>query len=153
MTFVPLRLLRSLRCFLKKLGKASKKKREKSGQADQWPLWGRGGHPPPAWPLLFVKILGLFTHWIWFIDTQNRFYFIVKRLKNACLMYFWCPFNCHKHPCAISFFRVHTILHDILGFDMIITRYYSIFLIWSQELRHFHEFWEKTVYNTQKIIL
>ena len=33
-----------------------------------------------------MKILGLFTHWIWFIDTQNRFYFIVKRLKNAILM-------------------------------------------------------------------
>ena len=33
-----------------------------------------------------MKILGLFTHWIWFIDTQNRFYFIVKRLKNAFLM-------------------------------------------------------------------
>ena len=49
---------------------------------------GGGGHPPPAWPLLFVKILGLFTHWIWFIDTQNRFYFIVKRLKNAFLMPF-----------------------------------------------------------------
>ena len=25
---------------------------------------------------------------IWFIDTQNRFYFIVKRLKNAFLMHF-----------------------------------------------------------------
>ena len=31
------------------------------------------------------------------------------------------------HPCAISFFRIHTILHDILGFDTIITRYYTIF--------------------------
>ena len=51
-------------------------------------LWG-GGHPPPAWPKLFVKILGLFSHWIWFLDTQNRFYFIVKRLKNAFLMYFY----------------------------------------------------------------
>ena len=49
--------------------------------------WEGGGQPPPAWPLLFVNILGLFTHWIWFIDTQNRFYFIVKRLKNAFLMY------------------------------------------------------------------
>ena len=35
-----------------------------------------------------------------------------------------------EHPCAISFFRVHTILHDILGFDTIITRYCTIFLIW-----------------------
>ena len=31
------------------------------------------------------------------------------------------------HPSAISFFRIHTILHDILGFDTIITRYYTIF--------------------------
>ena len=49
-----------------------------------------------SWPLLFVKILRLFTHWIWFIDTQNRFYFIVKRLKNAFLMHFQCLFNCSK---------------------------------------------------------
>ena len=27
-------------------------------------------------------MLGLFSHWIWFLDTQNRFYFIVKRLKT-----------------------------------------------------------------------
>ena len=53
-----------------------------------WPLWG-GGHPPPAWPKLFVRILGLFFHWIWFLDTQNRFYFIVKRLKNASSFFFW----------------------------------------------------------------
>ena len=31
------------------------------------------------------------------------------------------------HPSAISFFRVHTILHDILGFDTIITRYLRYF--------------------------
>ena len=31
------------------------------------------------------------------------------------------------HPSAISFFRVHTILHDILGFDTIITRYTRYF--------------------------
>ena len=43
--------------------------------------------PPPAWPILFVKSLGLFSYWIWFLDTQNRFYFIVKRLK----MHFWLP--------------------------------------------------------------
>ena len=36
-----------------------------------------------------MTILGLFSHWIWFLDTQNRFYFIVKRLKNAFLMYFY----------------------------------------------------------------
>ena len=28
-----------------------------------------------------------------------------------------------NHPSAISFFWIHTILHDILGFDTIITRY------------------------------
>ena len=31
------------------------------------------------------------------------------------------------HPSAISFFRVHTILHNILGFDTIITRYLRYF--------------------------
>ena len=35
-----------------------------------------------------------------------------------------------KHPWAILIFLIHTILHDILGFDTIITRYYTIFLIW-----------------------
>ena len=60
------------------------KKLGKSGQADRF--GEGGGHPPTAWPKLFVKILGLFSHWIWFLDTQNRFYFIVKRLKNAFLM-------------------------------------------------------------------
>ena len=29
----------------------------------------------------------------------------------------------HDHPSAISFFWIHTILHDILRFDTIITRY------------------------------
>ena len=43
----------------------------------------------PAWPKLFVKIFGLLSHWILFLDTQNRFYFIVKRLKNAFLMYIY----------------------------------------------------------------
>ena len=33
---------------------------------------------------------------IWFTDTQNRFYFIVKRLKHAFLMHFQCLFNCPK---------------------------------------------------------
>ena len=32
-----------------------------------------------------------------------------------------------EHPSAISFFRVHTTLHDILGFDTIITRYTRYF--------------------------
>ena len=57
------------------------KKLGKSGQADRF--GEGGGHPPTAWPKLFVKILGLFSHWIWFLDSQNKFYFIVKRLKNA----------------------------------------------------------------------
>ena len=61
-----------------------------------WPIQGGGVTPPPAWPILFVKSLGLFSYWIWFLDTQNRFYFIVKRLKNAFLMYFYCLFNCPK---------------------------------------------------------
>ena len=78
------KLRRCLREVIKKLWK--------SGQADRF----GGGQPPPARPLLFVKILGLFTHWIWFIDTQNRFYFIVKRLKNGFSMYLYCLCNCHK---------------------------------------------------------
>ena len=63
-----------------------------------WPLRGRGGGQPKrsAWPKLFVKMLGLFSHWIWFLDTQNRFYFIVKRLKNGFSMYLYCLFNYHK---------------------------------------------------------
>ena len=32
-----------------------------------------------------------------------------------------------NHPWAISFFWVHTILNDILGFDTIITRYLQYF--------------------------
>ena len=44
------------------------------------------GKKRSGWPKLFVKILGLFSHWILFLDTQNRFYFIVKRLKNASFM-------------------------------------------------------------------
>ena len=38
--------------------------------------------------IAFVKILGLKTHWIWFLDTQNTFYLMVKGLKNAYLMHF-----------------------------------------------------------------
>ena len=34
----------------------------------------------------------------------------------------------HDHPSAISFFWIHTILHDILGFDTIITRYQRYFM-------------------------
>ena len=33
------------------------------------------------------KLLQLFSHSIWFLDTQNRFYFIVKRLKNSFSIY------------------------------------------------------------------
>ena len=37
-------------------GRVQKKKTVKKRSG--WPLWGgRGGHPPSAWPLLFVKIL------------------------------------------------------------------------------------------------
>ena len=34
----------------------------------------------------------------------------------------------HNHPSAISFLWIHTILHDILGFDTIITRYQRYFM-------------------------
>ena len=47
-----------------------------------------GGVPPPGLTVAFVKILGLKTHWIWFLDTQNTFYLMVKGLKNAYLMHF-----------------------------------------------------------------
>ena len=45
------------------------------------------------------------------------------------------------HTCAISFFRVHTILHDIFGFD---TKSHEIthlvkYARKSQELQHFRE--------------
>ena len=42
----------------------------------------------PGLTVAFVKILGLKTHWIWFLDTQNTFYLMVKGLKNAYLMHF-----------------------------------------------------------------
>ena len=46
---------------------------------------------PP--PLRFIKLdaiffehfFGFFFHWIWFLDIQNRFYFILKKAKN----HFW----------------------------------------------------------------
>ena len=82
------------------LGKSSKKKLGWIGQADRFR--GGGAPPPSAWPILFVKSLGLFSYWIWFLDTQNRFYFIVKRLKNAILMYFYCLFNCPKTAKAVN---------------------------------------------------
>ena len=34
----------------------------------------------------------------------------------------------HDQPSAISFLWIHTILHDILGFDTIITRYQRYFM-------------------------
>ena len=37
---------------------------------------------------LLKTLLRFFFQWIWFLDIQNRFYFIVKRLKNAFLMHF-----------------------------------------------------------------
>ena len=73
-----------------------KKKLWKSGQADRWAL--------TAWPFLFVKILGHFS--IWFLGTQNRFYFIVKRLKNAVLMYFYCLSNCPKTAKTVNISKV-----------------------------------------------
>ena len=42
----------------------------------------------PCLTVAFVKILVLFSHWIWFLDTQNTFYLMVKGLKNAYLMHF-----------------------------------------------------------------
>jgi hypothetical protein len=36
------------------------------------------------------------------------------------------------HPSAISFLWIHTILHDILGFDTIITRYQRYFMTLDQ---------------------
>ena len=49
---------------------------------------GGGGVTTPGLTVAFVKILGLKTHWIWFLDTQNTFYLMVKGLKNAYLMHF-----------------------------------------------------------------
>ena len=56
----------------------------------------------------FVKILGLKTHWIWFLDTQNTFYLMVKGLKNAYLMHFsslpsrFCCSVCYYLQCSCS---------------------------------------------------
>ena len=61
-----------------------KKKRIFYGQADR----KGGGSAPPGLTVAFVKILGLKTHWIWFLDTQNTLYLMVKGLKNAYLMHF-----------------------------------------------------------------
>ena len=61
--------------------------------------------PPPRFIKLrcnFLKtLLRLFFHWIWFLDIQNRFYFIVKRLKNSFLMpqkTFSMPISCCQSP-------------------------------------------------------
>ena len=54
--------------------------------------------PPPRFIKLrckfFENTFTTFSHWIWFPDIQNRFFFIVKRLKNPLLMYFYCLFSC-----------------------------------------------------------
>ena len=45
----------------------------------------------------FSTFFRLFPHWIWFLDIQNRFYFIVKRLKNSFLICLRRPFLCQFH--------------------------------------------------------
>ena len=53
----------------------------------------------------FETFLRLFCHWIWFLDIQNRFYFIVKRLKiHASEVLFYANFMLPKPSriCKIS---------------------------------------------------
>ena len=45
----------------------------------------------------FSTFFRLFPHWIWFLDNQNRFYFIVKRLKNSFFICLRRPFLCQFH--------------------------------------------------------
>ena len=56
----------------------------------------------------FVKNLTLFSYGIWFLDTQNTFYLMVKGLKNAYLMHFsslpsrFCCSVCYYLQCSCS---------------------------------------------------
>ena len=84
----------------RKLRKGSRqKKRIFYGQADRK---GGGGVTTPGLTVAFVKILGLKTHWIWFLDTQNTFYLMVKGLKNAYLMHF--PSLHSWFRCSVCFY-------------------------------------------------
>ena len=58
----------------------------------------------------FVKILGLKTHWIWFLDTQNTFYLMVKGLKNAYLMHF--PSLHSWFRCSVCFYLKCSSSHN-----------------------------------------
>ena len=69
---------------------------------------GRGGSTPPGLTVAFVKNLTLFSYGIWFLDTQNTFYLMVKGLKNAYLMHFsslpsrFCCSVCYYLQCSCS---------------------------------------------------
>ena len=58
----------------------------------------------------FVKILGFKTHWIWFLDTQNTFYLMVKGLKNAYLMHF--PSLHSWFRCSVCFYLKCSSSHN-----------------------------------------
>ena len=88
------------------LGKSSKKNRIFYGQADR----KGGGSTPPGLTVAFVKILGLKTHWIWFLDTQNTFYLMVKGLKNAYLMHF--PSLHSWFRCSVCFYLKCSSSHN-----------------------------------------
>ena len=59
----------------------------------------------PLTPPRFIKLRSeffentftTFFHWIWFHNIQNKFYFIMKRLKNSFLICFRRPFLCQFH--------------------------------------------------------
>ena len=65
---------------------------------------------PPVLTVAFVKILGLKTHWIWFLDTQNTFYLMVKGLKNAYLMHF--PSLHSWFRCSVCFYLKCSSSHN-----------------------------------------
>ena len=72
--------------------------------------------------------------------TVPRGEYLSKKLTAPTLVTIWCLCG-PNHPSAISFFRVHTILHDILGFETIITQYLRYFPFGKnarklQDIRH-----------------
>ena len=65
---------------------------------------------PYGLTVAFVRILGLKTHWIWFLDTQNTFYLMVKGLKNAYLMHF--PSLHSWFRCSVCFYLKCSSSHN-----------------------------------------
>ena len=67
-----------------------KLKRSIFGQADQ--TGGRGESPPISLIASICENFRMYFHIIWFLDTQNGFYFIVKGMKMHKGTFCHCPF-------------------------------------------------------------